>query len=117
MPRKKLPLGTVRNSKVYLRFTAGEYELLKTWFQDSPYRTIGEFCYTAIKDAKIISYQKTEIPGEVRTDLKRIGNNINQIALVLHQQKGNPLGEESLRLLLQISLHIQTLVAQQRPPQ
>jgi hypothetical protein len=113
MPRKKLPSGAVRNSKVYLRFTTGEFELLKTWFEQSPYRTIGEFCYTAIKDAKIITYQKTEIPGEIRTELKRIGNNINQIALVLHQQKSSPIGEESYRLLLQISGHIQRLVTQQ----
>jgi hypothetical protein len=84
------------------------------WFKDSSCSTVGEFCYKAVKDARIVVYTRIEIPAEVQTELKRIGNNLNQIALVLNQRKGQPITDESFRLLQQISLQLETLVKEKK---
>jgi len=110
MGRKPLTKGSLRDRKVYLRFTAAEYDRIMQWFGDSPCRTIGEFCYRTIRDARVIAYTRIEVPADTQAELKRIGNNLNQIALALNRRKGQPAADDSFHLLQQISRQLQSLI-------
>lgn len=98
MVRPKNPEGTVRNIYVVIRYSPIEYEVIKNNYAKTQYPSLAAFLRTITLGEKIIVTSLGTKPvcnmddrikkmDEIKTEIARVGNNINQIAKLCNSKK------------------------------
>lgn len=113
MVRPKNPEGTVKNHFVVIRYSPIEYEVIKNNYAKTQYPSLASFLRTITLGKKIIvtSLGKKSVCNtddrikkidEIKTEIARIGNNVNQIAKLCNSKKYT--GKAELNAIL-VELH------------
>ena len=89
-----MAVNRTRNKAVTLRMTAEELALFQSQFEKSEAKNQTDFVLQLLDEKPIVVNRE---PSEVLAELKRQGNNLNQIAKQLNQ--GTPFGEASKRVM------------------
>ncbi len=112
--RKKMAGEAVRKRQINFRVNNKEHAQIRQWFADSNYKTLGQFCYQVLRGANVITYTRTELSPEMQLEIKRIGNNINQIAYHLNKYKTLPIAAETYQDIQRLASHLRSLLANQQ---
>lgn len=89
-----MAVNRTRNKAITLRMTAEELALFQSQFEKSEAKNQTDFVLQLLDEKPIVVNHEL---SEVLAELKRQGNNLNQIAKQLNQ--GTPLGEASKRVM------------------
>jgi len=73
-----------RDKKLVFRLSEKEKEFFETVFESSTFRYRRELFLHLLKDTRVFNVDMTPI-NEVKVELSRIGNNVNQIARAINQ--------------------------------
>ena len=89
-----MAVNRTRNKAITLRMTAEELALFQSQFEKSEAKNQTDFVLQLLDEKPIVVNHEL---SEVLAELKRQGNNLNQIAKQLNQ--GTPFGEASKRVM------------------